>query len=102
MTPNAKPRAGEHTKGLIHLRHLSDGSFNPRYVAALETHRDALAAQNRELVEALGKLVELGDHVPVFQLDDGKSSVKAVRLAGKFMNSMAAARALLAKVQDGR
>ena len=48
-----------------------------------------------KLVDALRKLTDLCDHVPVFQLDDGKASVKAVRLAGKFTGAHRTSRALL-------
>lgn len=53
-----------------------------------------------ELVAALEALADLGEAVPVFQLDDGKSSVKGVRLAGKFMDAMKNARAALAKAKS--
>src|SRR5258705_9176201 len=52
-TPNAKPRAGEHT---AHQRAYTD--LQREYMRAL-TDRDALAAQNREAVELLGKLLDV-------------------------------------------
>lgn len=57
----------------------------------------ALMIERAEMIATLEQFVELGEHVPIFQLDDGKSSVKAVRLAGKFMGAMDKARALIAK-----
>ncbi len=60
-----------------------------------------LFAAAPELLEALKVLVKLGDLVPVFQLDNGKSSVKAVRLAGDFIGAMDAARATIAKAIGG-
>ena len=48
-----------------------------------------------KLVEALRALNAICDNVPVFQLDEGKASVKAVRLAGKFMDATRNASALL-------
>ena len=67
--------------------------------ATTQVELDALRAEKAELVAALRELMPLLDQVPVFQLDDGKSSVKAVRLAGKFMDATKNARALLAKVK---
>ena len=58
-----------------------------------------LREQRDELLAALKALHELGAHVPIFQLDDGKSSVKAVRLAGKFTGAMDAARAAIEKAE---
>ena len=57
-----------------------------------EQQRDALLAQNKRLRAALENLTALCDNVPIFQLDGGKSSVKAVRLAGKFTAAVKQAR----------
>lgn len=65
----------------------------PDVIAKLESDRG-------RLIEALGALAELGDHVPVFQLDHGKSSVKAVRLAGKFVGALNTARSLLRELEE--
>lgn len=70
-------------------------------ISKLLVERDRLVAFNRELVEALETLADLGDCVPIFQLDDGKATVKAVRLAGKFTGAMKQARAVLAKAREG-
>lgn len=53
-----------------------------------------------QLVEALRVLTELCENVPIFQLDDGKASVKAVRLAGKFTGAMDVSRALLRELGE--
>lgn len=58
-----------------------------------------LIAAAPELLEALTLLRDLGENVPIFQLDGGKSSVKAVRLAGKFTGAMDKARAALVKAR---
>jgi hypothetical protein len=53
-----------------------------------------------KLVAALRTLTALCDNVPVFQLDDGKASVKAVRLAGKFTDAHRVAAALLRELGE--
>ena len=57
---------------------------------------DRLRAENARLREALQALADICDNVPMFQLDHGKSSVRAVRLAGKFVAAHRAARDALA------
>lgn len=52
--------------------------------------------QGKSALSALRDLVNVCEGVPVFQLDDGKASVKAVRLAGKFMKAINAAKAVIA------
>jgi hypothetical protein len=52
------------------------------------------------LVGALRTLTALCDNVPIFQLDDGKASVKAVRLAGKFTDAHRVAAALLRELGE--
>lgn len=64
------------------------------YAQVTGFYKDAIAERDA-LRKALQELTDLGEHVPVFQLDDGKSSVKAVRLAGKFTAAMRKARAAL-------
>jgi hypothetical protein len=59
----------------------------------VEIQRRALAYPR--LVEALRDLAAICDNVPIFQLDRGKASVKAIRLAGKFTTAHSAAKALL-------
>jgi hypothetical protein len=70
------------------------------YVERLEAERDRLRAINAELLAALEGLVELCEHVPVFQLDGGRSSVKAVRRAGKFVGALDTARAAIAAAKE--
>ena len=53
-----------------------------------------------KLVETLRALMPLLDQVPVFQLDGGKSSVKAVRLAGQFMAATKTAHAILSELGE--
>lgn len=60
-----------------------------------------LIASAPAMLDALQKLADLCEHVPVFQLDDGKVSVKAVRRAGKFTGAMADARAAIARAKAG-
>lgn len=61
-----------------------------------------LVEDRRRLVDALRDLTAICDNVPVFQLDDGKTSVKAVRLAGKFTASHTSARALLRSLGESQ
>ena len=59
------------------------------------------AAQTiQRLQRNLRALTDICDNVPIFQLDQGKASVKAVRLAGKFTGAHTAARALLAELGE--
>jgi hypothetical protein len=67
---------------------------------SVQAQRDSLKAQNAELLAALMALVEKCEAVPVFQLDGGKASVKAVRMAGKFVGAMDNARAAIAKARS--
>lgn len=53
-----------------------------------------------DLAEALRELLKLCDNVPVFQLDGGKSSAKAVRLAGKFMTARDTAQRVLSDYDE--
>lgn len=76
-----------------------DPTHCPRTLA-LNAERDRRAKAYTKLVKALRDLAPLLDRVPVFQLDDGKSSVKAVRLAGKFTEATRNARALLREIGE--
>ena len=87
-------------------------NYSPNPLNLLECLRDdyqkattalkRLAAENRRLREVLAELVEMCDHVPIFQLDNGKASVKAVRLAGKFTVAMDKARAALKGSEEAK
>ncbi len=74
-----------------HAKRIADG-MNAQLAELV-----SLRALNAELVAALRQLTELSDHVPVLQLDNGRQSVKAVRLAAKFMAARNMARTVLDK-----
>lgn len=67
------------------------------YTAPQPFQRVVAADERGLLLPALVRLTELCEHVPVFQLDNGKSSVKAVRLAGTFVGALDEAKAAIAK-----
>ena len=60
---------------------------------------DALIEQRDGLAEVLRNLTTICVSVPIFQLDGGKSSLKAVHMAVKFMGALDSARAALAEVR---
>lgn len=96
--------AARHKQGAVILE-----GGDPRALVYGETFEEASARAAQivkrdnaypELVEALRVLAPLLNQVPVFQLDDGKASVKAVRLAGKFVEAKNNAEALLHKLGE--
>jgi hypothetical protein len=67
------------------------------WAAAVSTEQMNLRDERKRLLAALVTLTELCEHVPVFKLDSGKSSVKAVRRAGEFMAALDGAKAAISK-----
>lgn len=96
MTTNHKPATALPLwKQLNKLSH-EFGYDSPR--AVLLTNAAQLLAKQERAVKALRVLTELCENVPIFQLDDGKVTVKAVRLAGKFTGAMNVSRAILGEL----
>jgi len=93
MTTNHKPATALPIwKQLNKLSH-EFGYDSPR--AVLLGNAAQLLTKQERAVKALRVLTGLCENVPVFLLDDGKATVKAIRLAGKFTGAMNVSRAVL-------
>lgn len=83
---------------------MRDGGLLIASLVPGDEHLEAdsrLIAAAPDLLAALRGLADLCENVPVFQLDGGRASAKAVRLAGDFTRAMEVARAAIAKAEGG-